>query len=62
MTENQSHDHFDDQGERHVYTPETNFQCLIDKDDYLGFAVKGGVILKDYKIEQGRWTWYGKCG
>ncbi len=62
MAENNSQDHVDDRVEGQVPPRETNRKCLIDKDDYLGFVVKGGVIIKDYKIEDGKWTWYLKCG
>jgi len=62
MAEKNSQNHNDDKGKRYVDTPETDFHCLINKDDYLGFVGKGGVFLNDYKIENGKWTWYGTCG
>ncbi|BBO88425.1 hypothetical protein [Desulfosarcina ovata] len=62
MAENKSQSHSNDRCEGRVDTRKTNFQCLNNKDDYLGFVASGGVFLKDFTIEQGIWTWHGICG
>jgi hypothetical protein len=54
MTKNKSHDHVDDRCERPVDASEVDIQCVIDKDERLGFAADGGVVFEEYKCEKGR--------
>ena len=62
MAKNKAQNFYDDKSEGNVDTHEANFQCAINKDEHLGFAIGGGVTFQEFTSEQGRLTWNGVCG
>lgn len=62
MAENRSRDHVDDKCEGPVDIREADVQCVVDKDEHLGFVDGDGVIFEGFACEKGRLKAEVLCG
>jgi len=54
MAEKKSHDPVDEKSEGPIDIHEADVQCVLDKDNELGFVSDDGVIFEGFEREKGR--------